>query len=1433
MSLELQNTAEVPQVGLNLSADPTSYKEGDYSYMLNGCLSDPDGRNPFVRMYKGNRMIDKLPPGYFPIGNTNVAQKDVCLFLVNISTGDSEIGVFNGSKYTKVAGSTKLGFKIHKQIQAAVDENFNNGKTVIWVDDNNDIRHMDLNNPPMLNGELDIDALNVFRKYEYPQATIAEIASGGRILAGSYYISLQYADENGNGLTACTTPVGPIHIYRDNLAQPKPFINGSPEREPTDKAIKVNLSNLDKSFRYVNVIVVKSYSGIRSAVITATVPTFQTNYLYTGIVDTERDITLDAVLTPGVSYKSAKTISLSNGVCVLGNLKGKKEFNFQPFINEIGLQWQLVKEKYDNAEASYANPLRSLYQLQFRRNEIYDLGLVIRWTDGSKSRVYPLIGRKKNFTSTGMPINKSVDEYGTSIIAGWDTSPALNNDDIADPSTALPERWKQMNTAFVVGDDLADPNGEGASTYGEFGYHESTDLWPDNPDVYGSNAGMPIRRFKMPDYSIAPIMDGKNMFRSDTEIVSIYRMGIRFANIEEIMNSLPDSIKSDIAGYELVRADRRNNKSVIGSGVLFNMWYQNWLDSTVSFPFFGGSFPFNQTQPDDIRLYPNYPLNDLNPDPLIDKVTIGTDTATGHTPNDRYRKDVFTFLSPDTSFEKNLLFSSDLLIHSEIYGTVKTTVSYLNPYPELQDKGNSEYKSAYQMLALGTYNNWKPSVPGRLRRKVQESMYIPFNSQVSSGVVGLPIQNITRESTVLVSTTKEIADPTIEDTSRAVITDADWACNFDKNPRYRTGSLYYVSLVAPIANQYGSVFDPRYCFTNYDNSNIKNGIPIFGGDSYISPFSIKRQLMFYQNAQAFKDQPDGELGIDLKNSETINNTRYHYEALRKKARTDSDTQCESGNAIAKMPVIYTGIPVIYCESDYNIDLRGNGTAESETFYPNLKDGSLSVQDWTGIKNVDKDNDYRINASYNEINDLFGYQNADPFYNPNSDEVTHFSTRSIFSLPGSPENRFNNLLVFLPLNYHDFPRDAGELTDIRDVGNYRMLFRFQHAFYIHRLYAKMATEEGNINLGSGKLFETQPERLSKSDDGYSGSSEQWAFNNTPFGAFCTDAKRGTEFIFGKSLNDIGANAAEAWLLKNMPFHLIDDIPTFPHLDNPANPEGIGFHSIYDSDSKLWIITKRDYELIDKEKKGEFTIQDGELRMNNGSVSLSDKAIFHDRSWTMAYDPRRQRYIGWFSFKPTHYFQLGRKYYSFSDGQIWCHDNILPRTYYGKRYPFVIETVLKTAGTYVNFTSSFLTRAFPIVNGRQMGESFEETFNKGYICNEHQSTGMFDLTVQDENDLSTILRDPVITNQSAEKFLRKLNQQWNIDELYDMVVNHNQPFFLPGWENEIDHSNIDYLRDYKEAAVFRDLWSKHRYIYDKEKDVQLYLYMLQSVTQISIK
>jgi hypothetical protein len=93
-----------------------------------------------------------------------------------------------------------------------------------------------------------------------------------------------------------------------------------------------------------------------------------------------------------------------------------------------------------------------------------------------------------------------------------------------------------------------------------------------------------------------------------------------------------------------------------------------------------------------------------------------------------------------------------------------------------------------------------------------------------------------------------------------------------------------------------------------------------------------------------------------------------------------------------------------------------------------------------------------------------------------------------------------------------------------------------------------------------------------------------------------------------------------------------------------------------------------------------------------INVSDPTYFDDLSWTIAYSPIEQKWIGWYSYKPNYYinyqnyFQTGVNDNGSKFG-LWSHllTNRSYQVFYGVKYPFIMEfspkreynnTVLKT-------------------------------------------------------------------------------------------------------------------------------------------------------------
>lgn len=1553
-----QPKVSMPTVGLNLDADPLSLKEGEYTYALNATIGSREGHTPFLANEEANIPIAALPSGYMDIGKCRLNKNDTVLMLCTPS-GDSEIGIFKNGVYTGVVNFAGLGFNIRFPIQVKYKLNYKGERIIYWVSGNKPPYWMNLDKPnykkilgpdgcTLIDGpDLDLDFMKIFKDYSRPCITVQKVTDNGRLTSGAYFISGQYADANSNGLTACFPLTGPIPIYYDSISQSYDSIGGIKSEERTGKSILLGISGTDTSFSHINIIVVRVTSGVKRAFKVATISIGTGEYLYTGAGNSEVAIDLSEVIQPAVSYTNAKTIETTASELLLGNLRSEKEFNFQPYASKLQVQWQMFKGWSDDPKTTFKNPTYSAYMRVFRQDEVYALGWVIDWIDGTSSKAWHMPGRKMNLKSDGtgfgpgphtVSVHASfnniagdslifIDELNLQIPIGghitftggtanngtytvvtaqesistingpmrtvvkvvepitvmatqlmsitipggikdafgdyvpginWDDQEVPNGDDVLDISEN--KRHQVYNTATIEGsmNNGIDPTGLGE--YGEMSFWQSTERYECNKDIWGDDAGEPIRHHKMPDSTLLHIHDGQDMRRAYQEKVLLNYLGVKLPNVDDIIASFPAEIKVKVKGWRLVVGDRTYNKSIIASGIMLNARQQNWR--------------YPSDFKDDVRLYPNYPLNDLRQDPYvangpkpaddpnwvtsngINNGPFGVSYFSGH---DNYRKDAFFFHSPDTHFKKSFLSSGELKITAQIYGETDSWYEFIENYPEFREKDDDMDRAALAGFSVASYNNYKNNPRHQTRRKLSDAFYVPFNSKVSGGNTNRPLWNIFRESSVLLSTTKEIVNPSEPDTSRFILNDADPGHTYDEGfycqirNRPRHASIYYATIKNPLPNQYGSIFDIRY--NDSYPCRPDDGIPsniVFAGDTFIGPFSMKTQHVMYQNIDQYIGAENGLEGADLKPAETIAHTRYYYRNRSGGSpRDQSAMMCEDnegtgvfgifgdGNptGLGFLCMLMFGVPNFWAESDFNLDLRYPGQTAAETFYKHLNNGSFKITDWLNIKNIKQDNYFFINEDYSAMNNVKLIQTISPLYDPNADEGNHYSTRVLMSLNSEPEDILDNWIRFKPLDYYDLSKSKGELMDIRYLGNYRTAFRMQQSIFIDTLYRDLSTSEGALSLGNGRLFQKQPNELQSTDGGYAGTCSQFAFNSTEMGAFFLDADKGKVFVIQDTLRDITPGLAN-WFQNNLPFVLAAqlDIPK----DNGCNPEGIGFISEWDPVTEMWFLTKKDYRYIGN---GKLRYEGDQLFEGERALSLKDKKLFENVSWTLSYSPANKHWISWHSFLPNFYIAQDLALFSGennNNSQVWQHHQ--PGAYhifYGIKYPFILENAdkLDAINTYVNPSISFISRTIGVMDSSKM-----ITFNKAMVYNLYQHSGLLPLIIQDENDLSQLYAQLANTATSRDVALRIREGHFNFSDFYDISVG-SSPFFTQDWNNPeyqqnypidkvINHAVLDYNKQEGDYSLMRERWIKCRLILDNRHDLKLLLQFVLTQNRPSI-
>lgn len=316
-------------------------------------------------------------------------------------------------------------------------------------------------------------------------------------------------------------------------------------------------------------------------------------------------------------------------------------------------------------------------------NPIYNSAGVTEYVEDGDQNTKPLIPRFRTVPTDGCfsLATRSV-EY-TSAIVSWDK---------------IIFRKKSVYTALcrynqpVIQKCQAIPY-----KYGKFAYHESTETYPDNKELYDSSTLLidvadipegtirekfedkfttgvtqdgvyslsestnlvckPIRHFRFPDNKVSPFMYEQRQSPFNQSV--IHPLGVTID--EDILNMFLDiAVKNELITkerrdslerYEIFRGDITSDRSIQASGLLYDVR--------------------KYTEDKEERFYPNYPFNDLGGDKLnLDANQSKIDK------NNR-----FTFHSPETDYKKSAL-PSEMTVQGFMFGKSKGNIEEVKEHPK-------------------------------------------------------------------------------------------------------------------------------------------------------------------------------------------------------------------------------------------------------------------------------------------------------------------------------------------------------------------------------------------------------------------------------------------------------------------------------------------------------------------------------------------------------------------------------------------------------------------------------------------------------------------------------------------------------------------------------------------------------------------------------
>ncbi len=407
--------------GLNKDNSNIDRPKGSYSFALNAVNETHDGNMFFLSNEESNQACGSLPQGYVPLGSVYVSDNKTVVLSTKEDETLSEIGIVDQDCNYVTLANLDLGFKLSNPVDLTYRLRQGCETTIYWVDGrNNKPMYYIVEKPEKFqnkDGSWDKNKFELQRSYtSIPVFQEVEVLnSGGQLRPGSYNMAIQYLDENLNP-TEWVTTSEVVKVFNDDTNESFLEIRGSVKIvDPdevyrdfpiTDKAIKVEMQDLDKDFLFYRLAFIEASQGtglINDVYFTATIATETNIFIFTGN-NYEQKGTLEEIQAFSNIIESAGSIEQIDNMLLLGNTQGKQTplCNLQSYASRITAD-MTTKKVLNNRMLDKANPkspTASFEGVGYMPGEIYSFGIVYVFVDGTTTPVFHIPGKGSNIINT-------------------------------------------------------------------------------------------------------------------------------------------------------------------------------------------------------------------------------------------------------------------------------------------------------------------------------------------------------------------------------------------------------------------------------------------------------------------------------------------------------------------------------------------------------------------------------------------------------------------------------------------------------------------------------------------------------------------------------------------------------------------------------------------------------------------------------------------------------------------------------------------------------------------------------------------------------------------------------------------------------------------------------------------------------------------------
>ena len=499
-----------------------------------------------------------------------------------------------------------------------------------------------------------------------------------------------------------------------------------------------------------------------------------------------------------------------------------------------------------------------------------------------------------------------------------------------------------------------------------------------------------------------------------------------------------------------------------------------------------------------------------------------------------------------------------------------------------------------------------------------------------------------------------------------------------------SSTRYLYNITRQLDRQYGAIYDASYIYCgSYTIENTSTRV--FGGDTFI-----------------------GKFGVVSASSLSTGDDEINYKVL-------SYYFCESG----------INVGYRHYANSQGVENQSGFIPGTTPYYPKLNVLYNDPNDQSVTPGI-------LNISWalghgRGYNKQYSFENSVIVYYPKQlaeDPISKYANRVIYSEQAVEGEQVDSYRIFLPNNYHDIPKDKGEITELF-VHNHRYYIHTSGALYLSSFNEKaaLATTIGDVYVGTGKIFDGPSQPVLTMNGGYAGTTSSCGIN-TPFGRLFTDNLNSKIYLLTGDDSPL-KEVSDQGMLKyfNREIKNIDDKPSL----------GLGYVSAYDDFNKRILLTK-----------------------------------IGDNGWTISYSPQLNSWSSFHSYIPYHYLTRNQELYSTTSNELWQHLVGDYSIFYGgipspMQLDLVINDATNTTKTFDNLTFYTTSQNVDSI------EQHYDTWNTLHCYNTTRNTGKCRLLVPRS------FQDDFQTLGLFECFAKLKSNEFRVAIPNDLVIDVNQSIF----------------------------------------------------------